>query len=369
MNQLAAVICVLIEASLAAQFLPAQAELVKGDAYPAEFEFRELGEIGAREIVTDGKKLQALPEAPLAVEAGFQRYDTRTYALIAGGMLKIEFLELKDQRASFSMLTLLRNAAMQNGPPGDTWAELENGIIFSQDNYLVRLAGQAPLALDKRIATSISNRIGRRSASAPLLISHFPQKGYDPSSLHYFLGPRAVALFAPKTGLTLHFQPEMELAQARYSLASGAGTFWLANFPTSQMAEDYIETVASLRDVAEKQHSPIYAKRSGPLIGLIEGNLEPGAARELLDSLQFTYSIKWIYEKNQHTARTIWGVPMGVLGTVVRSLLFTTLLCLGSIVAGVSFALFRLALRGYAPHNYLDRPERTEMIRLKLNEN
>ena len=35
---------------------------------------------------------------------------------------------------------------------------------------------------------------------------------------------------------------------------------------------------------------------------------------------------------------------------------------------GVSLALFRIMLRDYAPNNFLDRPDRTGVIRLKIDE-
>ena len=60
---------------------------------------------------------------------------------------------------------------------------------------------------------------------------------------------------------------------------------------------------------------------------------------------------------------------MGILGTVVRSLVFTGLLCVVSTLSGLLIAVTRVLMRRYAPGNPLDRPERTEIIRLKLNEN
>jgi len=56
------------------------------------------------------------------------------------------------------------------------------------------------------------------------------------------------------------------------------------------------------------------------------------------------------------------------MSTVVRSIALVSLLCVLSVLAGVTLALFRMALRVYAPHNFLDRPERTELIRLKIDE-
>jgi ABC-type phosphate transport system permease subunit len=112
-----------------------------------------------------------------------------------------------------------------------------------------------------------------------------------------------------------------------------------------------------------------YARRAGPLVAILEGTFEPEQADKILGSLEFQYSIRWIYDKNNRSSATVWGVPVGLLGTVVRSLAFVALLCVASVLLGLGMAVFRILLREYAPNNILDRPERTEMIRLKLDEN
>ncbi len=169
-------------------------------------------------------------------------------------------------------------------------------------------------------------------------------------------------------GHELKFQDEVEIAQARYNLDDQTGVLSLIGFPTSQLAEEYFERLYSLVNFKGDTGQRLYFKRAGPLLGLLEGNFDPGNADAILGSIEFKYSIKWILDKYRHSSSGIWGVPGGMLGTVVRSLVFTGLLCAISIVAGVSFALFRIMLRGYAPNNFLDRPDRTEVIRLKIDE-
>jgi hypothetical protein len=60
----------------------------------------------------------------------------------------------------------------------------------------------------------------------------------------------------------------------------------------------------------------------------------------------------------------VWGVPVRILGTVVRSIVFTALLCLASIVLGIIMAFSRLYLR-----KRLGRTDDDAYIRLKLDEN
>jgi hypothetical protein len=118
-----------------------------------------------------------------------------------------------------------------------------------------------------------------------------------------------------------------------------------------------------------KRAGRIYLKRAGPLVGILNGNFEPSGADKILGGIEFSYAVQWIYDRNNRRGEVVWGVPTSILGTVVRSIAFVAMLAGLSLLAGAALALFRVWLRTYAPHNYLDRPERTEMIRLKINEN
>jgi hypothetical protein len=169
-------------------------------------------------------------------------------------------------------------------------------------------------------------------------------------------------------GRDLKFREEVEIAQARYSVENQTGVLSLVGFPTSQLAEEYFDHMFSLAGSLAAGGPRIYLKKTGPLLGLLEGNFDPRIADSILGSIEFQYSIKWIFDKNSHSTGGLWGVPRGIMGTVVRSIVLTGILCGISIVAGVSFAFFRIMLRGYAPNNFLDRPERTEMIRLRIDE-
>jgi hypothetical protein len=161
----------------------------------------------------------------------------------------------------------------------------------------------------------------------------------------------------------------MEVAQAAYTAAEKQGILTIISFPTTELSEEYFDAVAAIYADSRPSGEGFYSKRAGPILGYVSGSLDAGAAEELLRSIEYKYSVKWIFDKKNRGSRTVWGIPVPILGTVVRSLLFTALLCGISLVAGIAFATFRVLLRGYAPNNILDRPERTEIIRLKIDEN
>ncbi len=348
--------------------LPAQTQFVGRDFFPADLEFRELE--GVRSDVSSERALGAgiVEGADLIDEAGLQKYTRRVYA-VPGGSLSIEVATMRDAKAAYSLLTLLRKAPAVAGPPGDWTSATDADRQFARGNFWVRVKSDGGGDLARRVATSVSNRIGEREPAAVSLTAHLSPEGYDAASLRYFLGPRAFGAYGrPIAGGQLHFKPDMEAAQASYALPGQQGLLTMVSFPTSQLSEEYFDQVAATLAAAPRPGEKVYTRRAGPVLAFLEGNFSPESADQILESVQYRYSIKWIYDKNRRTG-TVWGIPMGILGTVVRSLVFTALLCGVSLLLGVTFALVRVFMREYAPNNFMDRPERTEIIRLKIDEN
>ncbi len=348
----------------------AQTEFVRGDFFPAEMEFRELGAAKSDRALENLTSPDGIAGGAILVEAGCRRYALREYEVIGGGLLSIEVATLKDPKASYSVLTLLRSSPVEEGPPGQFHASAPGEILFAQGNMWVRI--KSPDAgLGERIAVSVSNRIGPRESSLPGIIKRVPPEGLEAGSLRYFLGPESYRAYGELPGgFQLVPTRDLEIVQARYQETGRSGTLFLVGFPTNQVAQEYFDTLSvPARRAGSKTTVRTYAKRAGPLVAILEGTFEPGQADKILGSLEFQYSIRWIYDKNNRSSATVWGVPVGLLGTVVRSLVLVALLCVASIFLGLGMAVFRILLRTYAPGNPLDRPERTEVIRLKLDEN
>jgi len=350
----------------AAATAAAQIELVSDNYFPADLEFRELQKITLEESFDDSSPLAKIDGGHLFLDVGFDKYARRVYSTANSGSLSIEVVTLKDSRAAYSVLTLLRKSSIQDGPPGDAFAAAGDSVCFAQGSKWVRIQGRGtPKDLVRLVANSTSHRIGLGRKKAPSLISHLPRMGYDASSLRYFPGAKSYeSYYGTSADGYLKLGTDMEIAQARYALENRAGLLSLLNFPTPQVAEEYFAGLAG-RKSAQTNGAQVYAKRAGPIVAILEGTFNPATADRILSSIKFSYSIRWIYEKRNKPV-TIWGVPAGILGTVVKSLLFVALLCVISIGAGVSFAIFRFVLREYAPKNILDRPERTEITRLRL---
>jgi len=336
----------------------AQIELVSDDYFPAEFEFQEIREVTLDEALEDSAGLSRIDGGALFSDVGFQKYARRVYSVGEAGAISVEIVTLLDSRAAYSVLTLLRTGGIQDGPPGDAFTTAGGEIRFSQGKRWVRIHGRgAPDDLPKRVAISVSNRIGGRRLKPPSLVSHMPVTGYDASSLRYYPSKTAFESHSGSTAVYLRTDADFEIAQSRYSVDGRSGILSLLSFPTAEVAEEYYSGLTG-----GETGGKTYAKMAGPIVGVLEGSFDPAVADRILSDIRFSYSVRWIEDK----PKTIWGVPAGILTTVVKSLFFVAILCGVSIVAGIGFAAFRVMLREHFPKHSPDSPERTELTRLRM---
>jgi hypothetical protein len=357
--------CLFLAASLAATAI-AQTEPVSNDYFPANQEFQDLQKIISKETLEDPDRLSQIENGRLFSDVGFVKYARRVYSVNNGGRLSIEVVTLLDFRAAYSLLSLLRKSPIQDGPPGNVFAETADGIMLAQRREWVNVRGQdVSTDLIKRIADSISHKIGPdRKPKSPSLISHFPKLGFDSSTLRYFPDEKSYQTYSGGIPEILKSDSDREIAQARYAIGDRSGTVFLLDFPTSQIAEDYFSRL-SISKSTEKSAGRIYAKRAGPIVAILEGAFDPEGADRILSSLKFTYSVYWDREKNNRD-KIIWGVPAGILRTVVKSLFFVAFMCLVSIAAGICFGYFRFRLRERSHKDSQDNHEQDDFTSLRL---
>jgi hypothetical protein len=360
-------VIIFLLASLLGLYSPlmSQVKAASQGYFPSDQEFPELQKITSEEAFNNAARLSRIEDGPLIETVGFDKYDRRQYSLKDSGILTIEVVTLIDFRASYSLLTLLRSGNIQTGSPGDFFTSASDGIRFTQGRHWVRIQSKsAPEGLVRRVAISISNRIGPRQSSPPSLLSHFPKPGFDASGLRYFPSMSSFEIYAGSDARSFHISSDAEIALARYVVDNQPGLVFLLKFPTIQMAEEYFTDMAGLISL-QKGADKLYAKRAGPIVGILKGPQSPESADKILSSLRYRYSVSWIFEKRNRTT-IIWGIPVRILGTVVKSLFFVALLCVISVIAGACFAVLRFAIRNHFTKNAPDQPEQADILRLRL---
>ena len=358
-------LCLFSAIALAPTAIP-QVQLISGNYFPADAEFRELQKIVLEESFENPDEISGTDDGSLLLNAGCEKLVRRVYATENEGALTIDAATLADARAAYSLLTLLGDSVLHDGPPGVSYTSTDHAVLFAKGREWVRLKGPGVSAnLMMRIAKSMSNRIDSNERTIPSLIAHLPPPGYDSASLRYFTQLNLYETYAgDRAEKFLKVSSAVEVAQARYSVADRTGNLFLLGFPTPQVAEEYFEALPTMNAVKNSVKT-LFAKRVGPLVAILEGDFDPGSADRILHPLKYEYSIRWIYDERNQT-KIVWGVPTRILGTVVKSLLFVAMLCLVSVVAGAGLAFLRFGLRRHAAGNSSDQTEQTDLIRLRL---
>lgn len=312
----------------------------------------------------DAARLSEVENGRLMEAVGFLEYSRRTYVSANEASLSIEIVTLLDSRAAYSLLSLLRTTPIRKGPPGDGWVADAQGLAFAQNQRWIRLRGaRTPADALRALALGISRRMGTERKDPPTLLTHLPQNGLDASSLRYYPAAAAYAIHAGNSAPAyFDLSYDMEIAQARYYAQSRTGTLSLLKFPTPELAEEYY---AALLLPESAQSQMVYARRVGPLLACLEGNFDPESADKLLKAVRFGYSVRWV-EDEGNRAKIIWGIPIGILGAVVNSLIFVGILCVASIVIGALFAVVRFMLRTYASKRSPGAEESSDITQLRL---
>ncbi len=329
----------------------AQADPSADRYFPSPSEFKELHNISSETIFDDPERLSKLPNGKIISDVGFHHYAQRTYSLEGSKFLSIEVITLMDLKAAYSLLTLLRSSNIQSGAPGDEYSLDADGLQFAQRNQWINIRGRdVSKEFIKQVANSVSRRLGPLQKKIPALISHFPKSGYDASSLKYFPGFKSFESYAKKLPAWIQScGQDMEIAQAKYSVGNQTGVLSLLSFPTSQIGEGCHSKLAA------SHAGKIQLKNSGPIVGVLEGPVDPDLSRKLLDSIQYRYSVQWIYEKKESKPTNLFGIPIRVVEKLVKkSFIFVGLTAVISIIAGLMFAFFRFRFRNRMSKSNLD---------------
>ncbi|MDR0310852.1 MAG: hypothetical protein LBJ21_04630 [Acidobacteriota bacterium] len=312
--------------------------------------FPEAAEIAAdsRTFVSgfdDAAGLAKIANGRLAADVGFVRYERADYS--GATPLSIEVFTLLDFKAAYSLLTLLRENPVQPGPPGDSFTAADNAFLFVHGRFFVRVIGKgASKELLEKSAVAIGAKMTPSRGERPELLDYFPAGGYDAAGLRYFPSPDAYKTWTNgKIPGHIDTNYDMEIAMARYFAESGSGTIYLLKFPTPELAEEYYDEL-TVSAPAVPNGLSIYARRIGPLIACLEGNFDPVSAGELLSTVNFSYSMRWVYG-DENNVKVVWGIPGVVLSAVVNSLIFSALAVVAAVLVGLAAGIGLFMLRQY----------------------
>ena len=302
--------------------------------------------------------------AALLKEYGFKDFEGGTYSRADGRKLKIKAARFEDASGAYGAFTFYKMPQMLNERIGDQGASLNERVLFYRGNILVDAVFQqlsAMSAAELRELADALPRPGGSIANLPGLPAYLPKESYIKNTAKYVVGPLALeATGAPLPVKYVDFSKGAEVVLGGYNLSGSRATLMLISYPTPQIAATQLKQIESAQQ-AHQLDSIVTAKRTGPILVLASGPVSSGDANSLVSDVNYDADVTW-NERTNFTRRD------NAANLIVGVILLAAIVCGISIVAGIAFGGFRVAIKRLLPGKVFDRPEDVEFISLHLSD-
>jgi len=303
--------------------------------------------------------------AGLLKEYGFTDFAGGTYSRADGRKLKIKAARFGDASGAYGAFTFYKMPQMLNERIGDQGASLNERVLFYRGNILVDAVFQQLSAMSAAELRELAEALpgpGGSIANLPGLPAYLPKESYIKNTAKYVVGPLALeATGAPVPVQYVDFSKGAEVVLGGYNLSGARATLMLISYPTPQIAAAQLKQIESAQQ-AHQLDSIVTAKRTGPILVLASGPVSSGDAKSLVSDVNYDADVTW-NERTNFTRRD------NAANLIVGVILLAAIVCGISIVAGIAFGGFRLAIKRLLPGKIFDRPEDIEFISLHLSDN
>lgn len=307
----------------------------------------------------------AQQQSSALAEYGFIGGESATYKKGAQS-LQVDVYRMKDPSGAYGVLTYLRPADMPHAK-----ADLGRHSFLSEGEALM-LAGNVVVAVHgkslrahegdlKALLQQVSGHV--EMGALPTLWEQLPPKAILTGTDKYVLGPRTLNQFFPVAlGDSVGFSNGAEAEIARYRAQKGQSTLLLVDLPTPQIATATLNQLAGQFDVNGSKPGAgqaLYAKRMITTLAIVAAP-DDAEGHALLDEVQSGEMLTW----NQPAPK---GKQADIGTIVVGTIVGTGAICAFSIIAGLAFGGFRLAIKRALPGKVFDRSKDMQVIELGLS--
>ena len=320
-----------------------------------------------------GKPVQASRDARAAdptnadvlKEYGFVDFENASYTRDDGRTLTVKAARFADASGAYGAFTFYRTPEMQTEKIGDQGCSLSQRVLFFRGNILIDAVFQQLSAMSAEQLRELADDLPRASGSSlnlPTLPSYLPKQNLQPNTARYIEGPIALARAgAPLPSQFVDFDKGGEVILAGYDVSGATATLVLIGYPTPQIAGDELKNIEAAQQKNQLGNGQISVKRTGPLVVLVSGASSADNAKALLSSVNYDADVTW----NQNTYHSLRDNPGNL---IVGVIMLATIVVGLSIVAGIAFGGFRVAIKRLFPNKVFDRPEQMEIIALHLSD-
>lgn len=298
--------------------------------------------------------------ASLLKEYGFTDLELATY-IRDGHKLTVRAARFKDASGAYGAFTFYKSPAMITEKFGDQGASLNDRVLFYRGNIVVDAVFQNLTAMSAAELRELAGDLPiprDNTGQLPSLPVYLPRESYEKNTAKYVIGPVGLEkIGAPLSAQLVDFNSDAEVVLGNFTTSHGSATLMLISYPTPAIAAEHLKKI----DAAQAANSPIFDKRTGPLVVLVTGAASESEAKALLASVNYEANVTW--NENTHVS------PKDNIGSLVVNILYLCFILAGfCLVAGLAFGGLRILLKRRYPGRFFDRPENVEFISLHLSE-
>jgi hypothetical protein len=302
-------------------------------------------------------------------EYGFTDLESATYAR-PGRKITIKAARFQDASGAFGAYTFYRTPNMLPEKIGDNASSLNDRILFFKGNVLVQATLDQVTAMSaaelRELASALPVKPGP-AQNLPPLLQYVPRQGYVERSTKYLTGPVALnSLSAPVSADAVEFNRGAEALLSQYKTGEGSATLMLISYPTPAIAGNRLRAVEALNQNQAARDSlprdvggPLMAKRTGPLVAVVSGQISGPEAKSLLASVNYDADVTW-------NENTFFDKKNNVANLLVNVILLIAVIFGMALVAGLAFGGLRVIAKRVLPGRVFDRADNVEIIELKI---
>ena len=301
--------------------------------------------------------------AALLREYGFTDFESAAYTR-DGRSLQVKAARFADATGAYGAFTFYNLPGMQGEQIGDQAVSNVDRVIFRRGNILVTAIFQEVTAMSVAELRSLAEKLLPLAAGTrnlPTVTEYLPRQALEMNSIRYVNGPRGLEQansVIPESVIDFeHSSPE--LAVGRYRTDRGEAALTIIYYPTPQLATEKVRVLESLPQVTGPAPQ-LWVRRSGPLVAVVSGEISPGDARSLLESVNYVAQVTW----NERAPVTTGQVK----ALIVNSFILIGVIMLIFIVLGGFFGGARVVLRRALTRGRFQPGQDSELISLKLRD-
>jgi hypothetical protein len=304
-------------------------------------------------------------DAAVLKEYGFTDFQGATYMRDDGRKLTIKAARFQDASGAYGAFTFYKSPEMLNEKIGDQGYSLNQRILFYRGNILVDALFQRLSAMSAAELRELAGDLPRppgTSGNLPGLPAYLPRQSYVKNTAKYVVGPVALEKDgSPIPAQYVDFSKGAEVVLGDYNVSGVPATMMLIGYPTPQIAASQLQQIEAAQQSHQLGGKQLSLRRTGPILVIASGPISPGDANALVADVNYDADVTW----NENTFSTRRN---NAANLIVGVILLAAIICGLSIVAGIAFGGFRMAMKRILPGKVFDRPEQLEIIALHLSD-